>query len=95
MDQFLRIDAQYITAPHPAGEASPRQALWPVARVVRTSPAPDRVLVGLYEPMFRAIGRVGTSARRLSSPRVATSILYIVVTMLALIGLLFLPGVGS
>ncbi len=70
--------------------ANPRRALWPAEPVAWTSSAPDRVLVGLYEPVFARIGRVGGWAGRRSPPRVATSLLYIVLTVLALLGLLFL-----
>ncbi len=64
-------------------EYSPERARW-------TSSTPDRALVGFYEPVFTAIGRAGARARRLASPRITTSILLIVLTILALVGLLFL-----
>ena len=89
MDPLLRMEVRYA-----ADGAGPQRALWPGKRVAWTSSAPDRVLVGLYEPVFLAVGRVGAWARRRSPPRVATSLLYIVLTVLALLGLLFLPGVG-
>lgn len=71
-----------------------RVARWPDERVAWTSEAPDRVLVGLYEPLFLGVGRVGAWARRRSVAHTTTSLLYIVVTVLALLGLLFLPSVG-
>jgi formate hydrogenlyase subunit 3/multisubunit Na+/H+ antiporter MnhD subunit len=64
-------------------EYSSERARW-------TSSTPDRALVGFYEPVFTAVGRAGGRVRRLASPRITTSILLIVLTVLALVGLLFL-----
>jgi hypothetical protein len=64
--------------------------LWPARRIAWTSVAPDRVLVDIYEPTFGAFGRVGERVRRLAPPRIATSLLFIVLTVLVMVGLLFL-----
>jgi hypothetical protein len=86
MDPLLRMEVRGEVA-----VPGPRRTLWPAEPVAWISSAPDRVLVGVYEPVFARIGRAGAWARRLSPPRVATSVLYIVLTVLALLGLLFLP----
>jgi hypothetical protein len=51
----------------------------------------DRVVDALYEPLFAAVGRAGARLREYYRPRVTTSLLYIVVTVLVLLTLLFLP----
>jgi hypothetical protein len=56
------------------------------------SSTPDRLLIGLYRPVFSLVGRVGERMRELHQPRVSRSLLYIVLTMVILLGLLFLPA---
>ncbi len=70
-----------------ATEAWPVTASW-------ASVSKDRVLVGVYEPFFAQVARAGSWLRGLHQARVTTSLLYIVGTMVLLLTLLFLPGVG-
>jgi formate hydrogenlyase subunit 3/multisubunit Na+/H+ antiporter MnhD subunit len=53
----------------------------------------DRVLVIAYRPLFNAVGKAGAMLRGHYRPRVTTSLLYIVLTVLVLLALLFLPDV--
>jgi hypothetical protein len=66
-------------------------SLWP-DHMSWVSTTTDRVLDELYEPVFAAVGRAGARLREYDRPRVTTSLLYIVVTVLVLLTLLFLPG---
>lgn len=52
----------------------------------------DRVLVGLYLPLFAAVARAGQRLRAYHQARVTWSLLYIGVTVLTVLTLLFLPG---
>jgi hydrogenase-4 component B len=76
-----------VGAPVTETEAWPVTASW--ASVTR-----DRVLVGIYEPLFAQVARAGSWLRSLHQARVTTSLVYIVGTMVLLLTLLFLPGVG-
>jgi formate hydrogenlyase subunit 3/multisubunit Na+/H+ antiporter MnhD subunit len=67
-------------------------ALWP-QRVRWTSRTVDRVLASVYQPLFAAVGWAGARLRAYYTPRVTTSLLYIVLAVLALLTLLFLPVV--
>jgi hypothetical protein len=66
------------------------RSLWPLG-VRWTSSTLDRALVAVYLPLFAAVGRAGARLRDRYRPRVTTSLLYIVVTVLVLLALLFLP----
>ena len=57
------------------------------------STTPDRVLVGLYLPVFSAVSHAAARLRSYHQPRVSRSLLYIVVTVIVLLALLFLPAV--
>lgn len=57
------------------------------------SATPDRALVELYVPVFAAVGRLAARLRSYHQARVSRSLLYIVVTVIVLLGLLFLPTV--
>jgi formate hydrogenlyase subunit 3/multisubunit Na+/H+ antiporter MnhD subunit len=65
-------------------------SLWP-DHMSWVSTTTDRVVDALYEPLFAAVGRAGARLREYYRPRVTTSLLYIVVTVLVLLTLLFLP----
>jgi hydrogenase-4 component B len=58
-----------------------------------SSTTPDRVLVRLYLPVFLAVSRVAARVRSYHRARVSRSLLYIVVTVIVLLALLFLPTV--
>jgi formate hydrogenlyase subunit 3/multisubunit Na+/H+ antiporter MnhD subunit len=73
-------------------ESSAGLALWP-SRVRWTSRTVDRVLASIYQPLFALVGWAGARLRAYYTPRVTTSLLYIVVTVVALLTLLFLPVV--
>jgi hypothetical protein len=78
------------TRAHREGPAS--VALWP-SRVHWSSRTADRVLTSLYRPLFALVGWAGARLRAYYTPRVTTSLLYIVLTVLVLLTLLFLPEV--
>jgi formate hydrogenlyase subunit 3/multisubunit Na+/H+ antiporter MnhD subunit len=65
-------------------------SLWP-SEMRWMSTTTDRVLAVLYRPLFAAVERVGGRLRAYYRPRVTTSLLYIVLTVLVLLTLLFLP----
>jgi hydrogenase-4 component B len=52
---------------------------------------PDRLLDDVYRRVFRALRRGGERLREYHQPRVSRSLLYIVLTVLVLLGLLFMP----
>ena len=56
---------------------------------------PDRILAGFYGPLFRALGRGASRLRAFQGPRVTVSLLYIALTVVALLALLFLPVAGA
>jgi hypothetical protein len=58
----------------------------------RTSRTADRVLAAVYQPLFAAVARTGARLRAHYTPRVTTSLFYMVATVLAVLALLFLPG---
>lgn len=60
-----------------------------------SSETADRVLVGMYLPMVNGIRGAGERIRAMHSPRVTRSLLYTVATMIVLLSLLFLPGLGG
>ncbi len=85
---MLRTEEDHVTDPPP-----PRTPMWP--RVTRwVSRTPDRALVGLYYPIFTAIARTSQRLRSYHQARVTWSLLYIGATVLVLLALLMLPGVG-
>jgi formate hydrogenlyase subunit 3/multisubunit Na+/H+ antiporter MnhD subunit len=85
LQPLLHTEVQRLAEP---GQAS----LWP--RVARwASRTADRALVGLYLPLFAAVARGGQRLRAYHQARVTWSLLYIGATVLAVLGLLFLPGV--
>jgi len=80
----LHTEVQRLTEPE-------QSSLWP--RVARwASWTADRVLVGLYLPLFAAVARAGQRLRAYHQARVTWSLLYIGVTVLTVLTLLFLPG---
>ena len=72
---------------------SPRNVAWPLAAAWKSDTA-DRLLVQLYLPIVYAVRRAGLRLRTYHSPHVTQSLLYVIVTVLFLLGLLFLPGLG-
>ena len=70
-----------------------RNVAWPLAAAWKSDTA-DRLLVQLYLPIVYTVRRVGVRLRSFQSPRVTQSLLYVIVTVLVLLGLLFLPGLG-
>ena len=71
-------------------ESSARAAIWP-SRMHWTSRTVDRVLASVYHPLFALVARAGARLRAYYTPRVTTSLLYIVLTVLVLLALLFIP----
>jgi formate hydrogenlyase subunit 3/multisubunit Na+/H+ antiporter MnhD subunit len=65
-------------------------SLWP-SEMRWVSATTDRVLALLYRPLFAAVERAGGRLRAYYRPRVSTSLLYIVLTVLVLLTLLFVP----
>jgi formate hydrogenlyase subunit 3/multisubunit Na+/H+ antiporter MnhD subunit len=84
----LATDVDAENAPHTAGLPWVIAARW-------STRTPDRVLVGIFQPLFAMIERGGARLREFQRPRVTISLLYIVVTVLVLLGLLFLPASGG
>ncbi len=68
----------------------PGSAAWPVAASWRSSTA-DRALNQVYQPLFTAVERALLRLRGLQQGRVTTYLLYLVLTVLALVASLFLP----
>jgi hydrogenase-4 component B len=68
----------------------PTEAAWPGAASWRSFTR-DRALAQLYEPLFSSVERALLRLRRLQQGRVTTYLLYIVLTVLALVLTLFLP----
>lgn len=66
-------------------------AAWPVAIAWSTVTA-DRLLTGVYLPIIGTVARAGERVRAFHRARVTTSLLYVVATVVVLLGLLFLPG---
>jgi NADH:ubiquinone oxidoreductase subunit 5 (subunit L)/multisubunit Na+/H+ antiporter MnhA subunit len=82
LQPMLHVEVRQSTEP---GHA----ALWP--RATRwASETGDRVLVGLYLPLFAAVARVCQRLRSYHQSRVTSSLLYIGATVLAVLGLLWL-----
>ena len=75
------------TVQHGITEPWPAAASW-------SSVTRDRVLVGIYEPLFAQVARAAGRLRSMHRARVTTSLVYIVGAMMLLLTLLFLPGVG-
>lgn len=89
LQPMLRMEARATAAAVAHGQPTlwPRGAEW-------ASATSDRVLVGVYLPMVDAVRRMGLGVRAVHSPRVTRSLLYVVVTVLVLVALLFQPGLG-
>lgn len=66
-----------------------RASLWP-STMRWVSHTTDRILVGLYLPVFAAVARAGQRLRSYHQSRVTWSLLYIGAAVLAVLGLLFL-----
>ncbi|MBX6331912.1 MAG: oxidoreductase, partial [Gemmatimonadaceae bacterium] len=66
------------------GEPRPVAVAW-------SSETADRVLAGVYEPLFRGMARLAARVRAYHQTRVSAWLLYIVVAVLVLLALLFLP----
>lgn len=73
--------------PSRAGAALPSAMRW-------TSVTEDSALVNLYQPLFALIGRASARVRTLHTARVASSLLYVVGTVLVLLALSLLPAVS-
>lgn len=71
-----------------ARSIGPRSISW-------SSTTDDRLLRGLYRPVFTLVSRFGIHVRAYHHPRVSRGLLYIVLTLIVLLGLLFLPMVRS
>ena len=82
----LRMETTRTEAAFAAGASR-----WPV-RMSWSSHVADRVLTVLYQPSFALVGRIGARIRAAHKPRVTTSIVYILLTVLLLLGLLFMPA---
>ncbi|HEU5358118.1 MAG TPA: proton-conducting transporter membrane subunit [Gemmatimonadales bacterium] len=91
MQPLLRRDPPPAVGVLPATASAPGVA-WPVA-AAWASTTRDRVLTGVFLPLFAAVARAGERLRALHDPRVTRSLVYLVATVLVLLGLLFLPGV--
>ena len=70
-----------------------RNLAWPSEAEWKSNTA-DRLLVQLYLPIIYTVRRLGLRLRAYQSPRVTRSLSYVIVTVLVLLGLLFLPGTG-
>jgi NADH:ubiquinone oxidoreductase subunit 5 (subunit L)/multisubunit Na+/H+ antiporter MnhA subunit len=68
----------------------PTHRSWPAAASWR-SVTPDRVLAGIYDPVFQGVERALLRLRGLQQGRVSTYLLYIVLTVLALVVSMILP----
>ncbi len=69
------------------------RAVWPLSASWSSS-TPDRVLERLYAPAFASIARAAQRLRSLHRARVTTSLVYMVVVVVVLLGLLVLPGLN-
>lgn len=87
LQPILRTETRFAME---LGEAQP-QMIWPMA-AAWTSATADRLLVQLYLPIVNAVRRVGLRLRGFHSPRIQQALLYVIVTVLVLLGLLFRPG---
>jgi hydrogenase-4 component B len=73
----------------------PTAVAWPDA-VSWRSVTPDRALEGLYQPVFRSVERALLRLRGLQQGQLSTYLLYIVLTVLVLVGSMILPfGAGA
>jgi hydrogenase-4 component B len=73
----------------------PTAVIWPEPASWR-SVTPDRALAGLYEPVFKSIERALLRLRGLQQGHLSTYLLYIVLTVLALVASMILPlGAGA
>jgi hydrogenase-4 component B len=68
----------------------PTAVIWPEPASWR-SVTPDRVLVGLYDPVFKSIERALLRLRGLQQGHLSTYLLYIVLTVLVLMASMILP----
>jgi formate hydrogenlyase subunit 3/multisubunit Na+/H+ antiporter MnhD subunit len=74
---------------------TPAAAGWPETASWR-SVTPDRTLVGLYAPVFKAVERALLRLRGLQQGHLSTYLFYIVLTVLLLVASMILPlGVGA
>jgi formate hydrogenlyase subunit 3/multisubunit Na+/H+ antiporter MnhD subunit len=83
LQPLLRSEVDRATA---HGGIGPRPVTW-------SSTTPDLLLAGFYRPLFARAARLFTRLRAYHQPRVSRSLLYIVLTVLVLLSLLFLPAV--
>jgi len=88
MQPVLRAETRREVMPGGRGVAA---SLWPAAAVWASTTA-DRVLAGVYRPLFARVDRGAARLRALHRARVTTSLLYMVAAMAVLLALLFLPG---
>lgn len=86
LEPVLRTETRAEVLPGPAAGLT-----WP-RHMRRTSRTADRVLAAVYQPLFAAVARTGARLRAHYTPRVTTSLFYMVATVLAVLALLFLPG---
>jgi hydrogenase-4 component B len=68
----------------------PAEAIWPEAASWRSF-TPDRALAGLYQPVFHSVERALLRLRGLQQGLLSTYLLYIVLTVLALLASMILP----
>ena len=85
MQPILRIDTD---ARIPEGRSA---GVWP-AEMIWSSRSADRVMTTVYLRILTLVERASVRIRDFQKPRVTTSLLYIVLTVLLLLALLFLPG---
>lgn len=89
LQPILHTDTRYAVE---LGEPRP-QMIWPLAATWSSATA-DRLLVQLYLPIVNTVRRVGLRLRGFHSPRLQQALLYVIVTVVVLLGLLFRPGAG-
>lgn len=77
-------DATSLAAANAGGHNWPEAMRW-------SSQTLDLLLAAVYRPLFEKLRRTAARVRAFYQPRVSTSILYIVITVLLLLALLFLP----
>ncbi len=90
MQPVLQVETRRRVVPGGIGAAA---LLWPAAAEWMSSTG-DRVLAGVYRPLFARVDRGAARLRALHRARVTTSLLYMVAAMAALLALLFLPEIS-
>lgn len=89
LQPILRADTHFVMK---VGDLR-SSATWPLAAAWESN-TEDRLLVRLYVPIVHAVRRAGLRLRAFHSPRIQQSLMYVIVTVLVLLGLLFRTGLG-